>query len=66
MAELAWHVLRTEGLRGLYKGALPNIAKAAPNSAVTFVVYEFFVGWLSAHTSLGQSNTSSRVSKPEL
>lgn len=41
-------VYRSEGLRGLYKGALPSIIKAAPNAAVTFVTYEFFVGYLSA------------------
>ena len=34
------HHLRKEGIRGLYKGALPSIIKAAPAAAVTFSAYE--------------------------
>ncbi|GAB4822585.1 hypothetical protein N2152v2_009631 [Parachlorella kessleri] len=33
-------IYRREGLRGLYKGALPSIIKAAPAAAVTFAAYE--------------------------
>lgn len=29
-----------EGLRGLWKGSLPSIIKAAPSAAITFVAYE--------------------------
>ncbi len=37
-----------EGARGLYKGALPSIVKAAPSAAVTLSAYEFFLGYLAA------------------
>lgn len=33
-------IYRTEGLRGLYKGSVPSIIKAAPVAAVTFTAYE--------------------------
>lgn len=36
-----------EGLRGLYKGALPSIMKAAPAAAVTFAAYEVVLRLLS-------------------
>jgi solute carrier family 25 thiamine pyrophosphate transporter 19 len=39
-----WHatvsILKMEGLAGLYKGLYPSLIKAAPASAITFVVYE--------------------------
>lgn len=35
-----------EGWRGLYKGLLPSVLKAAPVSAITFVLYEKVAGWL--------------------
>lgn len=38
------HVLRTvwsrDGLRGWFRGTAPSLVKAAPNSAITFAVYE--------------------------
>lgn len=34
------HVVRTEGLRGLYKGLAPNYAKVVPTIAVQFAVFE--------------------------
>lgn len=34
------HIIRHEGLHGLYKGFIPNILKVLPTSAVTFIVYE--------------------------
>ena len=37
-----------EGLRGLYKGALPSIIKAAPSAAVTLSAYELFLAHLAA------------------
>lgn len=37
-----------EGARGLYKGVLPSIIKAAPSAAVTLSAYEFFLGHLAA------------------
>lgn len=45
-----WHALRRifqeEGLAGLYKGVVPSVIKAAPASAVTFVVYEYTIRWI--------------------
>ena len=39
-----WHatksILKMEGAAGLYKGLYPSLVKAAPASAITFVVYE--------------------------
>ena len=32
-----------EGLRGLYKGALPSCLKSAPATAVTFATYELCI-----------------------
>jgi solute carrier family 25 folate transporter 32 len=40
----AWSMLRgllqREGLRGLYKGWVPNVLRVLPSSALTFLVYE--------------------------
>ena len=33
-------IYRAEGWRGLYKGSIPSIIKAAPAAAVTFSAYE--------------------------
>ena len=45
-------VLRTtlarEGVRGLYKGLLPNVLRVMPQSALTFLVYEGVMQQLSA------------------
>ena len=37
-----------EGLRGLYKGSIPSLIKAAPAAAITFSVYEAVLGVLAA------------------
>ena len=42
------HIWQREGLRGLYKGSLPSILKAAPSAAITFTAYEFILGALTA------------------
>jgi hypothetical protein len=31
---------RSEGLRGFYKGLVPNLYRVAPSSALTLVIYE--------------------------
>ncbi|XP_038718857.1 folate transporter 1, chloroplastic isoform X2 [Tripterygium wilfordii] len=40
----SWHVMkqtaRFEGIRGFYKGIVPNLLKNAPASSITFIVYE--------------------------
>jgi solute carrier family 25 thiamine pyrophosphate transporter 19 len=39
-------IYRAEGFAGLWKGSLPSIIKAAPNSAVSFMVYDMIRGAL--------------------
>ena len=46
-------IVRKEGLRGFYKGMVPNLMRTMPQSAVTFVVYE---GILGALKHLGGGN----------
>jgi len=45
-----WNCLRGivahEGIRGLFKGTVPSLLKAGPNSAITFVVYDSVFSWL--------------------
>jgi len=38
---------RREGLRGFFKGIIPNSIRVAPGAAITFVVYESTMDWLS-------------------
>lgn len=46
------HVLQTtwakEGLRGWFRGVVPSLVKAAPNSAITFAAYEAAKRYLSS------------------
>lgn len=46
-------IYRTEGLRGLYKGSLPSIIKAAPAAAVTFSAYELALRMLLGAQHVG-------------
>jgi len=45
-----WHAfedaIRYEGLRGLYKGIVPNLLRVVPSSSVTFLVYESVLKFL--------------------
>jgi solute carrier family 25 thiamine pyrophosphate transporter 19 len=41
-------IWRREGPRGLWKGSVPSVVKAAPAAAVTFVAYEAAAAWLLA------------------
>ena len=40
-------ILRTEGIRGFYRGYLPKVARLGPGSAIIFVVYERVMGLLA-------------------
>ncbi|TWW66816.1 Calcium-binding mitochondrial carrier protein SCaMC-2 [Takifugu flavidus] len=40
MTGLFRHILRTEGLRGLYRGLAPNFMKVIPSVSISYVVYE--------------------------
>jgi solute carrier family 25 thiamine pyrophosphate transporter 19 len=41
-------ILAKEGWRGLYKGTLPSVVKAAPAAAITFAVYDAVLNWLTS------------------
>ncbi len=47
-------IYRNEGVRGLWKGSMPSIIKAAPNAALTFVAYEAIVAALLAAREEGE------------
>lgn len=34
------HIIRTEGLRGLYRGILPEYYKVVPSVGIVFMTYE--------------------------
>ncbi|CAL5218643.1 g345 [Coccomyxa viridis] len=42
-------ILRREGIRGLYKGLVPNVLRVMPQSAITFLVYEKVMQLLEKH-----------------
>jgi solute carrier family 25 phosphate transporter 23/24/25/41 len=42
-------ILRHEGVRGLYKGLLPDMAKIAPAAAICWTVFERGKSWLGVH-----------------
>ncbi|MCO5575852.1 hypothetical protein L7F22_029657 [Adiantum nelumboides] len=46
--DTAKNILEVEGIAGLYKGLYPSLVKAAPASAITFVVYELLSEWLQS------------------
>ena len=39
-------ILRSEGIRGLYRGLLPEVLKVTPMVAITFCIYELVLGYL--------------------
>lgn len=41
MRELFKHIVRTEGLGGLYRGLTPNFMKVIPSVSISYVVYEY-------------------------
>lgn len=43
------NVWRRDGLRGWFRGTAPSLAKAAPNSAITFAVYEACTRYFLLH-----------------
>lgn len=42
----ARNTARGEGVWGFYRGLAPNLARVAPQSAITLLVYESVLGWL--------------------
>eukprot|EP00850_Spirogloea_muscicola_P013582 SM000093S24393 [mRNA] locus=s93:25680:27935:- [translate_table: standard] len=51
MGDAVRKIVQLEGWRGLYKGTLPSVIKAAPSAAITLVVYEGAVRWLQQFTT---------------
>lgn len=49
------HIVRTEGLRGLYRGILPENFKVVPSVGIVFMTYETLKSFLSG-TSHGTSS----------
>lgn len=41
MTDLFKHIVRTEGVRGLYRGLTPNFMKVIPSVSISYVVYEY-------------------------
>lgn len=40
MSDVFWKTLQSEGLRGFYKGILPNLLKVVPSASIMYLVYE--------------------------
>lgn len=40
MSGLFRHIIRTEGVKGLYRGLAPNFMKVIPSVSISYVVYE--------------------------
>ncbi|CAL0325250.1 unnamed protein product [Lupinus luteus] len=40
MSDVFWKTLKDEGLRGFYKGLVPNLLKVVPAASITYMVYE--------------------------
>lgn len=47
--DVARKTVRNEGVRGLYKGLMPNLLKVAPALSITWVVYENSKKLLNLH-----------------
>lgn len=48
------HVFKTEGIRGLYRGCLLTVSRAAPSNAVLFMVYELSIRFLNGDPLFGK------------
>jgi solute carrier family 25 phosphate transporter 23/24/25/41 len=49
IADVMWKTLQNEGVRGLYKGLMPNLLKVAPALSITWIVYEKTKNMLNLH-----------------
>lgn len=58
--DVAKHVMRSEGgLRGLYTGIIPTLAREVPGNAVVFGVYEALKQYLAGGTNTSELGTGS-------
>lgn len=49
--QCARDIVQQDGWRGLFRGSVPSLIKAGPNSAVTFMVYETTIRYLTRPSS---------------
>ena len=47
MLDCARGILAHEGIAGLFKGSVPSVLKAGPNSAIIYMVYEYTIRLLN-------------------
>ena len=47
MIDVFRHTWRYEGLRGFYRGLVPQLMKTAPSSAITFLIYETTIKFIN-------------------
>ena len=47
MIDVFRHTWRYEGIRGFYRGLIPQLMKTAPSSAITFLIYETTIKFLN-------------------
>lgn len=45
LMELCSHIVKTEGISGMYRGLHVTLARVVPNCCVTFVCYEMLLRW---------------------
>jgi solute carrier family 25 folate transporter 32 len=57
-------IAREEGLRGYYRGLLPNLLRTVPNAAITFTTYELIQRFLLRSTAFSAASVVSSVSLP--
>lgn len=49
VVDCAWGIIKHEGWKGLFKGSIPSLLKAGPNSAIIYLVYEVTIQALHKH-----------------
>lgn len=52
-----------EGVHGLFKGSIPSVMKAGPNSAIIYMVYEYTIHWLNKDNGNGNGNGNGATHK---
>lgn len=50
IADVLKRIFQREGVPGFFKGCVPNALRVAPSAAVTFVVYEAIMDFLSVQS----------------
>lgn len=57
-------ILAHEGIQGLFKGSIPSILKAGPNSAIIYMVYEYSIRWLNREANDSENGNTNTVNAP--